>query len=1021
MTLLRFEEFSLDCVRRTLERSGKSVAVQPKVLACIEQFARHPGALITSQRLTHALWPNVHVAPEALRRVIRDARRVLGDSGDSQRFILTRKGFGYVFLGEVTVLDDHSNLTPNEVQTPWPFVGRTMELNALRSTLSRPAPLSRKCVISGEAGSGKSALLGELRRVLQDQYIWCVGHCRSGSDLPSFWPFRQIARALNDDLRVRPLVQAWVRSAPELVRLLPELTAEPIASTPKPPDDAQRMETCRAFVVLIGQLATLQPLAIAIEDLHYADTGSLLIVEQLLQETCTHALGVVVTCRREYLETVDFLCDLLSDDGGPEQLTDVELQGLATSEIVTLLERAHSPESTLGAAQTIHQLTGGNPLFVRQVVQQIGASRGVVAAELAGTLHEVILRRAERLPARSRQLLEAASVLGIETKRSFLSAITSAAPDQVREALQPVLTAGMMRMNEEDADALVFEHAQIRDAFYASLDDGSRESLHFAAFVALEHEKQRDASATHAYFARGRIPASRVRTLLVEAGKEALEHLAFDRGVVHLSRARECFDETADARERASIGLLWAWARWFADEPLDEVMDSFRAAACLARESGDVTLFAYAAMHCAVGDFSGVRRGMVSRQLQDLQRLEEAHRLLSPSANDMQLLMARSLVWMHTCLGDYEAAFAPARTALELAPNPPDARTETLDPLLSLAADMSSSPKIAALDAQLNMPPTNVTYRAEQALALAEVFMIIGEIERFESAEAMLEQSLAEWTRAPRGGRLGNRFALFVQERACMRLSGAVRQGALLEADRHLAAIIADTKRLQPLRGERPDMYVMLVVVFQLFWYRGRASAMEPLLDIHLQSYPEDEWLALIFRAQCAIERGELRLAREHYAKLRATSFKRPLAGRLTGLRVEARVRIATLCATIGTPEDAALLYPMLLPMQEHCGGETYVHWGANARALAELALKQGKIDDARRHVRYAHTMNTRIGHRPELVRTHVVSARILRALGRETDAQEHLAIARQEALAMGMAESFAQLERSRVEGNART
>ena len=92
---LCFGEHVLDTTQRVLLRGGSEVALEPKVLGCIELLVSEPGKLITPARMRDALWPGVHVADGALRRTINEARKALGDSGQRQNVIRTRKGLGY--------------------------------------------------------------------------------------------------------------------------------------------------------------------------------------------------------------------------------------------------------------------------------------------------------------------------------------------------------------------------------------------------------------------------------------------------------------------------------------------------------------------------------------------------------------------------------------------------------------------------------------------------------------------------------------------------------------------------------------------------------------------------------------------------------------------------------------------------------------------------------------------------------------------------------------------------------------
>src|SRR5262245_18538910 len=197
----RFGEFVLDGAERVLLRAGKPVALEPKVFDCIELLVSQAGRLTTKERVRATLWPDVHVGPGALRRVINEARKALSDRGDAQALIRTRKGLGYVFVAEVEREDAAGPLTAS-VAPPapqvWPFVGRARELSQLSERL---AALGQGwlCFVSGEAGAGKSALLSQLKLRANPELRWLVGQCQAAEGVPAFWPFRELAEQILKD------------------------------------------------------------------------------------------------------------------------------------------------------------------------------------------------------------------------------------------------------------------------------------------------------------------------------------------------------------------------------------------------------------------------------------------------------------------------------------------------------------------------------------------------------------------------------------------------------------------------------------------------------------------------------------------------------------------------------------------------------------------------------------------------------------------------------------------------------
>ena len=268
----RFGEFVLDGAERQLLRAGSPVALEPKVFDCIELLVKHAGRLTTVERLRAELWPDVHVGPGALRRIINEARKALGDRGDEQALIRTRKGLGYVFTAEV-VRDGALASTPppqpaaSAAPASWPFVGRSHELGLLRERASA-ASLGGLCFIAGEAGAGKSTLLAALRKD-RTAGRWLSGQCAAPEGLPAFWPFRELAEQLTKDPELRAALHPLQPAERRALRIAPELAGARSAGTRAGAVSAEeRFEACAAFAKVLCRLSSVTPLFIAIEDVH---------------------------------------------------------------------------------------------------------------------------------------------------------------------------------------------------------------------------------------------------------------------------------------------------------------------------------------------------------------------------------------------------------------------------------------------------------------------------------------------------------------------------------------------------------------------------------------------------------------------------------------------------------------------------------------------------------------------------------------------------------------------------------
>src|SRR6185312_9878728 len=188
---VRFEEFVMDLENRLLLRGSDVIPVQPKVFDCLALLVRHPGQLITTQQLRDELWPGVRVEPESVRRIIREARRAIGDAGAEQRLIRTRAKVGVTFVGDVGVA------APSAVERAWSFVGRQAELGLLKQAVGAVHTDGSVRYVSGEAGVGKTALLSRLRAEAQSEAAsWLFGRCYAHAGAPAFWPWYGVAESL---------------------------------------------------------------------------------------------------------------------------------------------------------------------------------------------------------------------------------------------------------------------------------------------------------------------------------------------------------------------------------------------------------------------------------------------------------------------------------------------------------------------------------------------------------------------------------------------------------------------------------------------------------------------------------------------------------------------------------------------------------------------------------------------------------------------------------------------------------
>jgi DNA-binding winged helix-turn-helix (wHTH) protein len=1024
----RFGEFVLDSEERMLLRAGEPVALEPKVFDCIELLVSHAGRLTTKERVQDALWPDVRVGPGALRRVINEARRALGDRGDAQAMIRTRKGLGYVFTATVErdlAVEPPAAPSPTPpAPSSWPFVGRARELALLLERVASGAAPGL-CFLSGEAGAGKSTLLARLRAQAPSRgERWLTGRCQAAEGVPAFWPFREVAEQLmtqSAELAVLPL-QPRERRA---LRVIPELAgAAASAARADEVSGEERFEVCTAFAKLLSRLSEKRPLYIVIEDVHWADDGSLLMLETLAGLAREHPIAIFASYRPEAVTPGKALSQLIARTSGREGVTTVQLAALSLDDVRALLAAVRMPGSASGAAQVLHELTSGNALLIHEQVAHALTTSTAFDAQLPASLAHIVAQRVSLLPEATRKLLGQAAVLGHELNVAQLAALARAPREQVLRDLEPALREGVLRPAGEDPDQLRFRHALVGDALSASLPAQLRQDYHRDAFHAFQAAADRPSRsgelAVHAFMAGSSVPLATRRELCARAGAEAFDALAFDRASLHLGRAVRLLEEGDDSRAAAELALRWAKARFAADEPAAALELACADALERARRARAHDLFAEAALGHAIGFESTVHLRAASLRPDQLSILQEALDGLLAATGDsiddelapLRYRLAAALCWMRAEAGELSDFYAAARRAEQLAPRTPDAHVELQLSALRAAADPErSDASIADFLARVAAPALGARQRIEICILAMAMCLSRGDIAGYERARLEIERLAEALPQPPRFGSLGARFSTYVALPPLAQVCVAIVRGDLSGAEQGLTRLAQRAAELGLARNREGDDSVFYLLL-QLLGYQGRCALLEPMIDQHLRTPGANTWRSALVQAQFAVERDDLATARERFAVLRRTDFRPVLGGAPLLTRPEMLVRAADVCTVVGDAADAASLYEQLRPRAHfaiHDGA--LICYGSASRALGALALQRGEHALAASHLSDALAMNTRIGHRPELARTHLALAQLALAQGRSDDARERLAEVRTEARAIGMTKLLAQTE----------
>ena len=341
------------------------------------------------------------------------------------------------------------------------IVGRQRELGALQSWLAAARSGAGRLVLcAGEPGIGKTRLAQELAGVaLAGGSAVAWGRCVEADGAPPFWPWRQVLRSLGVDPDA--VLAGDVESPADRFRAFDEVS-----------EAARRAAGVSGLVVIL-------------DDIHWADEPSLLVLRHLAQQVAGAKLLVLATFRD--VEPAGVLPRVLPEllrSPGVERL---DLRGFGLDEV-----REQLPVSPVADPCAVLELTGGNPLFVREVARAV-ADGTWRPDRPPRTVLDVVGARLDRVSPACRRLVQVAAIVG----RDFSLAVVAAALREPIETSLPLVDEAVAHGLVERVAATQehrFVHALTREAVEASLPAAQRVDLHRAVAKAIEAQHAGDLS-----------------------------------------------------------------------------------------------------------------------------------------------------------------------------------------------------------------------------------------------------------------------------------------------------------------------------------------------------------------------------------------------------------------------------------------------------------------------------------------------------------------------------------------------
>ncbi len=461
-------------------------------------------------------------------------------------------------------IPDNEN-KPERSYSDIPFVGGVSPLKELQTAIKD----EESVLVLGEAGSGKSRLLSELKIRAHATYRFMVMQPRKNERNTAF-------RTIGEMLRQSVKKEEWLKLKPEylnqMVRLLPELNGllpKGASAIGLPLEDA-RVVMIDAIYQIMQICNQSKKIVLVLDDAQWCDSASWKVINTLIEKSYFRGQAIFILAARSEIPTV-MIEQFITDFRSKSRLQVIHLQPMGDEEISQIAYFLTGEKPDLQLIQQLKKSSGGNPMFLIEILRAALSSSSessiterILRGPTTPTLSDIIHERLERLSQNERMVLNIAALCGDTVQPWLLEKVSDFSPAILADTLEILeKEQHLLQIQTKESEiSYSFIHEKIRDAVIQDIYPPRKRLLHQRIAKVLIAENSSMFSSVAQIAEHLELAGSIAQSIpyRLQAARLAWQMLSPEDSYNHLRHAEDSLkklDKSITAQEIYSVYSLW--------------------------------------------------------------------------------------------------------------------------------------------------------------------------------------------------------------------------------------------------------------------------------------------------------------------------------------------------------------------------------------------------------------------------------------------------------------------------------